>query len=143
MSFTFSLYLRCCFQSNLKPSSKPSKASPIVSKFWRLEFHLRLSIIWMAPPFADFTSPLTYMLGIPQNTAHCFSEMSDSAFVQNLLLHLEGGSQLNLPGETDWVLKIQGQIHLLFCHPSCLQRALHEPGFCLFRQWQLYGHLSF
>lgn len=75
MSFTFSLYLKCCFQSNLKPSSKPSKASPIVSKFWRLEFHLRLSIIWMAPPFADFTSLLMYMLGISQNTAHCFSEI--------------------------------------------------------------------
>lgn len=60
---------------------KTLQSLTIVSKFWRLEFHLRLSIIWMAPSFSDFTSPLTYMFGISQNTAQCFSETNDGTFV--------------------------------------------------------------
>lgn len=71
---------------------KTLQSLTIVSKFWRLEFHLRLSIIWMAPSFSDFTSPLTLHAWYITKYSTLFFRDQWWYICLNLLLHLEGGS---------------------------------------------------
>lgn len=61
---------------------KTFKASPIVYKFWKLEFHLKTFPDLNGSYFCKLSLPLTLMYAILQNIAPCFSDICDGEFAQ-------------------------------------------------------------